>query len=284
MFNRILVPTDLSAHAACAVRYSLRLAQRLPGAQIIFFFANHRPIPTSTPIRLYHELKADLLKQDLGALEEHVHKVLRQVQLAYDPDRMKLHVENGAYLDSLGRVLRLYKPDLVTMGNRGAGGLKKYLMGSNTVKTLSLVKCPVLAVPEGCTPTPAPHVLYATDLKQWEPEIEQVMGLASLLNARLTVVHLHRPDPSGAGEPTREEVHTRQLREALAYYPAELVLLPASDGQDLAKGLQQLASERKPALLVMFNRKKSWLESLFSDSHTQAVLYDARLPVLAFKE
>jgi nucleotide-binding universal stress UspA family protein len=178
----------------------------------------------------------------------------------------------------------LYKPDLVAMGNRGAGGLKKYLMGSNTVKTLGLVKCPVLAVPEGCTPTPAPHVLYATDLKQWQPEVEQVMGVASLLNARLTVVHLHRPDTLEEKGPASGEVLTRQLREALAYYPAELVLLPASEGQDLAKGLQRMASERKPALLVMFNRRKGWLESLFSDSHTQAVLYDARLPVLAFKE
>ncbi len=70
----------------------------------------------------------------------------------------------------------------------------------------------------------------------------------------------------------------------MAYYPADLVLLPASEGQDLAKGLQRMASERKPAVLVMFNRRKGWLESLFSDSHTQAVLYDARLPVLAFKE
>jgi nucleotide-binding universal stress UspA family protein len=284
MFNRILVPTDLSEHAACAVRYSLRLAQRLPGARIIFFFANHRPIPTSTPIRMYHELKADMLQQDLDALEKHVRKVLQQVQLAYDPDRMKLHVENGPYLDSLGRVLRLYKPDLVAMGNRGAGGLKKYLMGSNTVKTLSLVKCPVLAVPEGSTPTPAPHVLYATDLKQWQPEVEQVMALTNLLNARLTVVHLHRPDPSGDKGPASGEALTRQLRDALAYYPAEIALLPVSEGQDLAKGLQGLAFEKKPALLVMFNRRKGWLEGLFSDSHTQAVLYDARLPVLAFKE
>jgi hypothetical protein len=99
-------------------------------------------------------------------------------------------------------VLRDFGPDLVVMGTREASGLKKYLAGSNAVKTLNVAQCPVLAVPRRYTPAPVPLVVYATDLAEWPQEVERVTALAAVFNARLKVLHLHPPrSRPGRGTP-----------------------------------------------------------------------------------
>jgi nucleotide-binding universal stress UspA family protein len=282
MFNRILIPTNLSDGAAAAVRYGVQLFRRMPQARIRFFYASHRPLPPCTPVRLYRELKADMLREDLGLLEQHVRRVLREAHLAYEPQQMELHVENGFYLDTLKNVLRNFQPGLLVMGTRGTSGLKKYLTGSNAVKTLNVAQCPVLAVPRRHTPAPVPLVVYATDLEQWQQEVERVTALAAMFNARLTVLHLHQPKELPLKGHDSGEVLVDQLRAALPYRPSTVALQRVSGTQGLTERLQQMVAAAQPVLLVMFPRKKSWLEKVFTASRTQQMLYNAQVPVLAF--
>jgi nucleotide-binding universal stress UspA family protein len=283
MFNRLLVPTDLSHHAASAVGYALRLFRRLPGARITFFHANDRYLPTSTPIRLYGQLMADMLKQDRASLEEHIRQVMHASQLDYQPHRMELLVESGSYLDNLKHVLTMCKPDLVVMGTRGASGLKKHVLGSNTVKTLGLTDCPILAVPDGYTPDASPLIVYATDMQQLPEETEWVAALTRLLETRLSVVHLYRPDHSGEPAHAYREALLNQLRQLTPYQSASVLLQQVAGPQDLTELMQRVVAKEKPSLLVMFTRKKGWLEQLLSVSHTEAFLYSSQVPVLAFK-
>jgi nucleotide-binding universal stress UspA family protein len=283
MFNRLLVPTDLSDHAASAAGYALQLLRRLPTARITFFHANDRYLPTSTPIRLYGQLMADGLKQGRIALEEHIRQVLYTSQLAYQPHRMELHVESGSYLDNLKHVLTMYQPDLVVMGTRGASGLKKYVLGSNAVKTLGLTDCPILAVPDGYTPDAAPHIVYATDMQQLPEETQRVAALTRLLGARLSVVHLYRPHHAGEPAHACREALLNQLWQATPHQSASVLLQQVGRPQDLTELMQRVVAEEKPSLLVMFTRKKSWLAQLLSVSRTEAFLYSSQVPVLAFK-
>jgi nucleotide-binding universal stress UspA family protein len=283
MFNRLLVPTDLSDHAASAAGYALQLFRRLPGARITFFHANDRYLPTSTPIRLYGQLMADTLKQDRASLEEHIRQVLYTSRLAYQPHRMELHVESGSYLDNVKHVLTRCRPDLVVMGTRGASGLKKYVLGSNTVKTLGLSDCPILAVPDGYTPDAAPHIVYATDMQQLPEETQRVAALTRLLGARLSVVHLYRPHHDQEPAHAYREALLSQLWQLTPHQSASVLLQQVAGPQDLTQLMQRVVAEEKPTLLVMFTRKKSWLEQLLSVSHTEAFLYSSQVPVLAFK-
>jgi nucleotide-binding universal stress UspA family protein len=70
MFRTLLVPTDLSSNAACAVVYAVRLARAVGAARITFFHANERYLPTSTPVRLYHELTENMIREDRRTLAE----------------------------------------------------------------------------------------------------------------------------------------------------------------------------------------------------------------------
>src|SRR5450432_1125781 len=55
---------------------------------------------------------------------------------------------HGNLVDSLRKIIAVQPPDLIVMGTKGASGLKKLLMGSNTVNVIANIKLPVLVIPE----------------------------------------------------------------------------------------------------------------------------------------
>ncbi len=283
MFRTLLVPTDLSPNAACAVSYAVRLAEAVGAARITFFHANDRYLPTSTPVRLYHKRNEDMIQEGLRALEAHVRGVLQADGLAYDLGCMSLLVRNEGYFDVIGEVIRHEQPDLIVMGTRGATGLKKYVLGSNTVKTLNLATSHVLAVPDGCAYPPSQRVLYASDLRHVDREAGPVMALATALAAPLTVFHFYDPGQSREPQPVDAAQISSRLRQGIPYPLLSLLLNPLLSGEDAGKLIQAAVKDQQASLLVMFARHKNWLERLIGNSNTGEAFYSSKVPVLAMK-
>jgi nucleotide-binding universal stress UspA family protein len=57
-------------------------------------------------------------------------------------------ITHGDLVDAINEIITIRKADLVVMGTKGASGLKKILIGSNTVNLLAKTTVPVLVVPE----------------------------------------------------------------------------------------------------------------------------------------
>jgi nucleotide-binding universal stress UspA family protein len=55
---------------------------------------------------------------------------------------------HGNLITTLKKIIAVQQPDLIVMGTKGASGLKKILIGSNTVNVISKTKVPVLVIPE----------------------------------------------------------------------------------------------------------------------------------------
>ena len=55
---------------------------------------------------------------------------------------------HGNLIPALKKIIAAQQPDLIVMGTKGASGLKKILIGSNTVKVIAKTKVPVLVIPE----------------------------------------------------------------------------------------------------------------------------------------
>lgn len=57
-------------------------------------------------------------------------------------------IGRGDLIDSIKKLIADEKPDVVVMGTKGASGLKRILIGSNTVNVIANTTVPVLVVPE----------------------------------------------------------------------------------------------------------------------------------------
>lgn len=118
----------------------------------------------------------------------------------------------GNFVSSLKGLIGLHRPDLVVMGTKGASGLKKILIGSNTVKVLANVQVPVLVIPEaarfeGFIKTGKNRIVMATDLNELNTEnaLDILKEIAQLMIDPLIKVISIRPENKDLDDGRRME-------------------------------------------------------------------------------
>ncbi len=119
---------------------------------------------------------------------------------------------SGNFVSSLTELIGEYQPDLMVMGTKGASGLKRILIGSNTVQILANVQIPVLVIPEvarfkNFLKVGRNRVVLATDLHELKDEsaLDILKELALLIEEpKLRVISV-RPENTDIDDSKRME-------------------------------------------------------------------------------
>jgi nucleotide-binding universal stress UspA family protein len=87
--------------------------------------------------------------EDEAEAKSKLKAIALELQKAFGSD---LHCESsvgqGSLITVLQEIIDAQKPDLIVMGTKGASGLKRILIGSNTVNVIAKTELPVLVIPE----------------------------------------------------------------------------------------------------------------------------------------
>lgn len=111
---------------------------------------------------------------------------------------------HGDLVPVLKKVISVQQPDLIVMGTKGASGLKRILIGSNTVQVIANTMMPILVIPEvarfeNSLNTGKNRIVLATDLDLLENE--EALGIlkeiALLINEPKVRVVSVRPPKTG---------------------------------------------------------------------------------------
>lgn len=149
--KNILLPTDFSENSKNAVVYAMELFK---GHTCKFYFLNVQKT-------------AEFIMDDVmsGSPGSSVYEVIlqdnkKQLKEFLVPLKEKYTQENYEFLpfvdydsltDSIKQLMASQSIDLIVMGTNGATGAKEVLFGSNTLKVIRKIDCPVLAIPEHAT-------------------------------------------------------------------------------------------------------------------------------------
>jgi len=119
---------------------------------------------------------------------------------------------SGNFVSTLKELINIQQPDLLVMGTKGASGLKKILIGSNTVKVLSNVTLPVLVIPEVAKfekflNTGKSRIVLATDLNELNNEdaLDILKEIAKFIHDPLIKVISVRPEKKDLDDVKRME-------------------------------------------------------------------------------
>jgi len=88
-----------------------------------------------------------------GKGEEEIKNKLKSIESdlkkSFNSDlKCESSIAHGELITTLRKIIAARRPDLIVMGTKGASGLKKILIGSNTVNVIAKTKVPVLVIPE----------------------------------------------------------------------------------------------------------------------------------------
>jgi nucleotide-binding universal stress UspA family protein len=130
--SNMLVCVDGSAHAMKALNYALSLAEKLGSKMTLLNVQETRLHKASPDVAM--ELGGRVLIESLGAVEKRKLTAERRLEFGVPSDVIVDVAERGNH-------------DLIVLGSRGLGAVKRFLLGSVSDDISYKAKCSVLIVP-----------------------------------------------------------------------------------------------------------------------------------------
>jgi nucleotide-binding universal stress UspA family protein len=125
----ILAPVDFSDASINAVSFAAELSKRSSARLVIVNILQKGEDE--------NEIKTKLKSVESG--------LKKSIDANLNCESLLAH---GSLITTLKKMISVQQPDLIVMGTKGTGGLKKILIGSNTIKLISNTRIPVLVIPE----------------------------------------------------------------------------------------------------------------------------------------
>jgi nucleotide-binding universal stress UspA family protein len=271
----ILVPTDLSELSKVAAQYAIKIANKMDGNITLLHVINIIQ-PTRATMRL--RLKAleqelmDVAKEDLDTMVTELSKSLKTTQ----PIKTRI-VKGASFNDTVKREAKKLRTGLIIMGTRGASGLKKYVMGSNTASVIEISHVPVLAVPELGTFKNFRNVVYASDLAHLEKELKTLIPYLEKFDSTVHLIHV-------AQSLKTVSILEKKIDAIVQKSGYKNVICRVMVNKNIDEAIDHYVDVTKADLLTMFAHDRSFYEKLFDRSMTRKMAFHSKVPLLAFRQ
>jgi len=147
--KNILIPTDFSENAWNAIEYAIRFFSK---SKCNFYILH----VNTSDVLAYNENSSAFDDTTVSSVLKNSSKKLLQQTIKRIHKRSNLNskhryfpiMDNNYIINSIRKQVAEKKIDYIVMGTRGASGINKLAIGSNTGNVITKVKCTTLVVPE----------------------------------------------------------------------------------------------------------------------------------------
>jgi nucleotide-binding universal stress UspA family protein len=310
----ILVPTDFSEDAKHALLYAIEMAQ-VSNSRIVLFHAFYQPL--SFPYGLdFTTVVNELEREKSLELEAYAQEVrlslLKDFTVQYKSTRAseetspekrpltkrgthtvevdktsvkKAEVEIrsickfGFAFDEILKAVDVHRADLVIMGMRGGGAIRRALLGRTTLSVMRDVHVPVLAIPLNARYEQFKNIVFAADLSKLPSHLvlDTLREFVKTFDSELQVLHLYKDNLQ-----QQEEYKTMAALETLGDHLYDVdYKVTFQQRDDAAEAIQEFVYIQHADLLVLVPQKHTILEILLNKSLTQRMMVRHFVPVLA---
>jgi nucleotide-binding universal stress UspA family protein len=273
----IIATTDLSPNARAGLRFAIRLARKRNASLIILHvhYVLRASFWSDNEYGRYVAQSAGIIARDLSSFVKSVYRTMK-----LQPEAYELAVHH--HIDTVEGILEYAerrKAAYICTSTRGAGRIRR-LFGTVTGKLVAGSAIPVLCIPSTYRLAPVDEVLYASDLKGYEDELQRVVAFAKPIGAAVVMLHL-----AHSYEFLPDEELAVQSIERKAGYKVELRCVPRNTSASVLEDLTAQVKTMKPSLLALFtNQNRDFLERILLSSTTQAYACYAKVPLLSFRK
>ncbi len=278
--NQILIPTDFSENSWNAIKYGLELFKK---SKCTFHLLNVNPIPpysgAGTAIRAATENFEDYVledsKKELQKLQKRIEKLPLNTKHTF-----VTHAIHDYFVDAIKREAEQKKIDLIIMGTKGASGLKKATIGSNTGDVITKVKQPLLAVPEDAVFSSPKEIAFPTDyhISYDVKVLDKLIEMAKMTDATICILHISKKG---------EELSSEQLekKEFLHDYLIDVKhSFHSLTGTKLETAVQCFTESRDVDMIAMVAKNLNFFQRILFRPAVEEISYHTEVPFLVLHE
>lgn len=284
--KKILIPTDFSISAKNAVDYAMHLAKHMKANIILCnVIAVPLEIPlagqVAAPIVSFEKLEYDV-EQDL---QRAAADLTEKERFEAPSDTFHPLVEYVVRVGNVPEVIAAFAAGphviLTVMGMSGAGGLGKFLLGSNSRAMVEHTKTPLLLIPQQSRFTGLRKIAFSTDLSKTDSALIYTLAdFARYFNAEILLVHISEQAPEHQSD-IRLKIDSL-LNEVTSKVNYHKIYYQHVLDATVDKGLNWLAEYGQIQMVVLVHRKHHVLDQLFHGSYTQKLKKRIKIPLFVF--
>jgi nucleotide-binding universal stress UspA family protein len=264
----ILVPTDFSPSADNAALFAAHLAQQTSAGLMLVHVYQIPVTMNDMPVMV---LSADELRQ---SADEQLERQQRELQVQFPDISIRVESRLGSTNDELEDICEEINPLVLVLGTHGMSGLERMLFGSTALSVMRHTQLPVIAVPKDHKRYGLRKIALAADLLDIAKiPTRKIVEITQTLGAELELVHV---------APHTERTHKDMqplLQRLLPLQPA----CHTVHNENVKTGLLQYLEQNPTDLLMVLPHEHNIVERLFFKLHTDDIVKNAPVPVMAIR-
>lgn len=275
--KKILFPTDFSDTSRNAFIYALRLAENI-GAEVVTLHVYD--LPTLSLRGMPSSIKEIYDSIELENFENYKDEIpyLREIAEENGLGHIKLSnvLKHGDFIWTLNHVAKEEEADLIVMGTNGAKGLKEIFVGSVSGSVLVESNTNVLIVPDEAQYESLKNIAFTTRFRDKDHTgLKQIIEIAKGFDAHVHCLYVRTP----SSDVSEEEI--KKWQKKFKKDKVEFHIVEASNVKETIRIFNKLM---KIDLMAIVSYKRSFFSELLEQSLAQKLSYQARVPILTFKE
>ncbi len=270
--HTILFPTDFSDIASNALDFAADWARQMDG-ELLLLHVNTNPY--GAPAQESDPLPLDTVNNRL--INSKLESLLQDLQTKYGI-RTRTLIEEGQPQDTIPKIAETADVSLIVMGTEGAVDGVASHTHSLTAKVIERTVRPLLVIPREATFQPLRKWVYATDLQDREDlSLNQIMALASGLNAHLELLHVRK----NAEDEGHVGTYLDSFRQKYRLPNLSFTLI---EHRNVLEGIDQYVQQNQPDLLILARHRHNFLENMLQRKPVHYSVTHTNFPLLVIYE
>lgn len=279
--KNILLPTDFSDNSWNAIEYALNFYQN---SSCNFYLLHINTIsnvveghsPYIQPQELIENVYTKPSKIKLR-------QILKRILENFSNNKnYKFYTltDYNFFIDSIRKHVTDRHIDMIVMGTKGASGIKKIIVGSNTGNVITKVQCPTLVVPENAKYSSIDEIAFPTDyaLNYNLKTLQPISEILETYNSSLRIVHISK---KGAILNSSQKKSKELLEDYFSSNEHSFHFLTNNKIED---AIQCFAESREINMITMVAKNLNYFQRILFLPTVEEISYHTEIPFLVLHE
>ena len=279
--KNVLIPTDFSKNSLNAVEYALNFFENLTCNFYFLHVVRREDLDGGEALVLS---STDVVeKVYLNPSIKKLKNIVQKLRITNNNKKHRLFtlIDCDYFVDSVRKHINEKQIDFIVMGTRGASGIKKMLVGSNTADVITKVKCTTLVIPENAKFKIPKEIVFPSDFSSSYAveSLDPLLEILKRFNSKIGILYVKNKK--------NEQLTYQQItnREFLIDYFSETELsFHYSTNKYLGDGIECFTNSREIQIITMVAKNLNYFHQILFRPTVEEVTYQTELPFLILHE